>query len=249
MPRTRSSRITNATPPPTRRRYSNVWRSVPGPRGGRARLVVLPGLSARSSKKDTERSSQPSQRGRLWGGSITLRAGVIRSSRPPGQGGSHPLGPNTGSDVERPPTTEELRTARLDDGRPPAMEADSGRRFGAPRGDRHRLVLDRYRLERRLGAGGFGVVWLAFDEKLEREVAVKVVEREGDGPVPERTVREARVAARLNHPGIVALYELGEDEDAVYQVPELVPGRTLAELTHAGAISDRDVARIRAALC
>ena len=138
---------------------------------------------------------------------------------------------------------------RLDDSRTPAVEADPGRRFGSSRGDRHRLILDRYRLERRLGAGGFGVVWLAFDEKLEREVAVKVVEREGDGPVPERTVREARVAARLNHPGIVALYELGEDEDAVYLVSELVHGRTLGELAHAGALSDRDVARIGAALC
>src|SRR5204862_7327383 len=83
------------------------------------------------------------------------------------------------------------------------------------------LVLDRYRLERRIGAGGFGVVWLAFDEKLEREVAVKVVPRERDDP-PEnsRAEREARVAARLNHPGIVALYELGADEDAVYLVSE-----------------------------
>jgi hypothetical protein len=111
------------------------------------------------------------------------------------------------------------------------------------------LVLGRYRLERRIGAGGFGVVWLAFDEKLEREVAVKVVAREGDDPVSERAEREARVAARLNHPGIVALYELGADDDAVYLVSELVPGRTLAELTRAGAVSDRDVARIGSALC
>ena len=111
------------------------------------------------------------------------------------------------------------------------------------------LVLDRYRLERRIGAGGFGVVWLAFDEKLEREVAVKVVQFEGNDPVSERAVREARVAARLNHPGIVALYELGADDEAVYLVSELVPGRTLAELTRAGAVSDRDVARIGAALC
>src|SRR5207302_4692910 len=112
-----------------------------------------------------------------------------------------------------------------------------------------RLVLDRYRLERRLGAGGFGVVWLAFDEKLEREVAVKVIQREGDEPVPVRAAREARVAARLNHPGIVSLYELGEDEDAMYLVSELVPGRTLAELIRAGAVSDADVARIGVALC
>src|SRR5207247_2805272 len=128
-------------------------------------------------------------------------------------------------DMERPSTTQELsqesRTARLDRSRTAPTRRFGPREGGAPR----ELVLDRYRLERRLGAGGFGVVWLAFDEKLEREVAVKVVEREGDGPVPERTVREARVAARLNHPGIVALYELGEDQDAVYLVSELVHGR------------------------
>ena len=102
-------------------------------------------------------------------------------------------------------------------------------------------------MERRLGAGGFGVVWLAWDEKLEREVAVKVIPRErGAG---ERVEREARAAARLNHPGIVAIYELASDEHDVYLVSELVRGRTLAELTRAGAISDRDVARIGAALC
>jgi hypothetical protein len=102
-------------------------------------------------------------------------------------------------------------------------------------------------MERRLGAGGFGVVWLAWDEKLEREVAVKVIPREqGAG---ERVEREARAAARLNHPGIVAIYELASDEDDVYLVSELVRGRTLAELTQAGALSDRDVARIGAALC
>jgi eukaryotic-like serine/threonine-protein kinase len=110
-----------------------------------------------------------------------------------------------------------------------------------------RLILGRYRMERRLGAGGFGVVWLAWDEKLEREVAVKVIPREhGAG---ERVEREARAAARLNHPGIVAIYELASDENDVYLVSELVRGRTLAELRQAGAVSDRDVARIGIALC
>jgi hypothetical protein len=110
-----------------------------------------------------------------------------------------------------------------------------------------RLVLGRYRLERRLGAGGFGVVWLAWDEKLEREVAVKAIPLEGDGG--ERVAREARAAARLNHPGIVGIYELASDEHDVYLVSELVRGRTLAELLHARALSDRDVARIGMALC
>jgi hypothetical protein len=108
------------------------------------------------------------------------------------------------------------------------------------------LLLDRYRLETRLGSGGFGVVWSAWDEKLEREVAVKVLHREGGDA---RIVREARAAARLNHPGIVGLYELASDDDDLYLVSELVRGRTLAELEKARALSDRDVARIGVALC
>jgi len=111
------------------------------------------------------------------------------------------------------------------------------------------LVLDRYRLERRLGAGGFGVVWLAYDVRLEREVALKVVAHDSGTRAPIRAEREALVAARFNHPGIVALYEFGSDDEAVYIVSELVRGRTLAELEHECALSDRDVARIGVALC
>jgi hypothetical protein len=111
------------------------------------------------------------------------------------------------------------------------------------------FVLGRYLLQRRLGAGGYGTVWLGWDEKLEREVAVKVIPREdADGPAPMRAEREARAAARLNHPGIVSLYELGGD-DALYLVSELVRGRTYAELLRGNALSDRDVARIGSALC
>jgi serine/threonine protein kinase len=156
--------------------------------------------------------------------------------------------------VERPVTTHELGppedpTARLD-GEFEVHRDDTERLSGdTPRTPGGRLVLGRYRLERKLGAGGFGVVWLAFDEKLEREVAVKIIQADGDDPVLHRAAREARVAARLNHPGIVSLYELGEDDDAVYLVSELVPGRTMAELTRAGALSDRDVARIGVAMC
>ena len=115
-----------------------------------------------------------------------------------------------------------------------------------PSGPGPRIVLSRYRLEQRLGAGGFGVVWHAWDERLEREVAVKVIPRErGAG---ERVEREALASARLNHPAIVGIYELAQDEHDVYLVSELVRGRTLADLLRAGAISDRDVARIGADL-
>ncbi|MBW3653541.1 MAG: serine/threonine protein kinase, partial [Actinobacteria bacterium] len=109
------------------------------------------------------------------------------------------------------------------------------------------LVLGRYRLGARLGAGGMGVVYRARDERLERDVAVKriAVEHDPDG----RGEREALAAARLSHAGIVRLYESGRDEDAVYLVSELVDGPTLAELLRAGALSDRDVLLLGATLC
>src|SRR3954449_13085528 len=109
------------------------------------------------------------------------------------------------------------------------------------------LVLGRYRLGRPLGSGGFGTVYAARDERLRRDVAIKVIPRADTDD--DRAEREARVAARLNHPNVVALYEFGFDERNVYLVSELVDGRTLAELIADDALSDRDIARIGAALC
>src|SRR4051812_41426421 len=111
----------------------------------------------------------------------------------------------------------------------------------------HDLVLGRYRLTVKLGSGGFGTVFAARDERLRRDVAVKVIARADTDD--NRAGREARVAARLNHPNVVALYELGFDDDNVYLVSELVDGRTLADLIAEEALSDRDIARIGAALC
>ncbi|MEJ7796987.1 MAG: serine/threonine-protein kinase [Solirubrobacteraceae bacterium] len=114
----------------------------------------------------------------------------------------------------------------------------------APAGE---LILDRYRLVRRIGAGGMGVVYLALDEHLQREVAVKriAIEFDPDG----RGEREAIAAARLSHSGIVSLYESGRDEQAVYLVSELVRGRTLAQLIGSGELSDRDVVKVGVTLC
>ena len=108
-------------------------------------------------------------------------------------------------------------------------------------------MLGRYHLHRRLGSGGFGTVWLASDERLEREVAVKILPRERI--VGGRFEREARAAARLAHPGIVTLYEASVDDDGAYLVSELVRGTTLDALLEAGRLSDQDIVAIGIALC
>ena len=109
------------------------------------------------------------------------------------------------------------------------------------------LVLQRYRLVRRLGSGGFGTVWLAHDERLDRQVAVKILARER--VIGGRFEREARAAARLAHPGIVTLYEAAVDDEGAYLVSELVHGSTLEELLTGGQLSDRDVLQVAVALC
>jgi eukaryotic-like serine/threonine-protein kinase len=109
------------------------------------------------------------------------------------------------------------------------------------------VVLNRYRLHKRLGTGGFATVWLARDERLERDVAVKVLPRER--VAGGRFEREARAAARLSHPAIVTLYEAAVDDDGAYLVSELIRGTTLAHLLQAGSLSDCDVAEIGIAVC
>ena len=104
------------------------------------------------------------------------------------------------------------------------------------------LALGRYRLGPRIGAGGFGTVYEARDERLGRSVAVKAIP--SDGRADERAKREAHAVARLDHPGIVSVFDAGEEDGSRFLVSELVVGATLAQLESAGAVSDRDVLRI-----
>jgi hypothetical protein len=125
--------------------------------------------------------------------------------------------------------------------RPRARDA-----WGEPRAEA--LVLGRYRLRERLGAGGFGVVWRAHDEVLRREVAVKRIPL-APGEDGERATREALASARLSHPAIVALYEACPAEDAFYLISELVDGDTLAQLIAEDELADSQVLQIGVALC
>ncbi len=109
------------------------------------------------------------------------------------------------------------------------------------------LVLNRFLIERRIGSGGFGVVYEAWDGRLERAVAVKAIESPGEAG--SRVLREAQAAARLNHPGIVTLYELGEEDGNALLVTELVEGDTLARLAREGELSDHEIGEIGADLC
>ncbi len=128
-----------------------------------------------------------------------------------------------------------------------ASAAASGRPTARLPADEAPVVLDRYRLRRRLGSGAFGTVWAARDERLERDVAVKILPRERI--IGGRFEREARAAARLGHPAIVTLYEAAVDDEGAYLVSELVNGATLAAALSQGALSDHRIAQVGIVLC
>ena len=95
-----------------------------------------------------------------------------------------------------------------------------------------------YRLLRRLGVGGMGEVFLAWDPRLERQVAIKRI-RAGTGDDPdrqERFRREARVTAGLNHPAVVQVFDVITEGDADHLVMEYVPGESLRQILEKGPL-------------
>ena len=101
----------------------------------------------------------------------------------------------------------------------------------------------RYRIERKLGAGGAGEVFLALDVELERLVALKILfaEFSGNPDHVRRFVQEARAASALNHPNILTIYETGQIEDVRFIAAEYVAGETLRERIRRSQINSDEI--------
>ena len=92
------------------------------------------------------------------------------------------------------------------------------------------FMIDRFVVEDELGVGGMGRVYLAYDPSLDRRVAVKLVRElpfSDRAKARTRMAREARAMAKLRHPNVVAVHEVGMHDDGVFIVMEYVPGGTL----------------------
>ncbi len=106
-------------------------------------------------------------------------------------------------------------------------------------------MLGHYKIEAQLGAGGMGVVYRAYDTRLERAVAVKLMNElfRSDDTGTARVFREARSASALNHPNICTVHEVGEAEEHLYIVMEFIEGKPLNKLIPAGGMPLEAVTR------
>ncbi|MET7455842.1 serine/threonine-protein kinase [Streptomyces sp. NPDC005574] len=118
-------------------------------------------------------------------------------------------------------------------------------------GDSARVIAGRYRLEKRLGRGGMGVVWRATDQLLGRQVAVKEIplddtlSEEEARRQRDRTLREARAVAQLRHPHIIVVHDVVEHDERPYIVMDLIGGGSLADRISArGPVGVAEAARI-----
>ncbi len=95
----------------------------------------------------------------------------------------------------------------------------------------------RYKIERKLGEGGMGVVYAARDEQLARMVAIKTIREGGEPRARERLQREARLAASVNHPNVCQVFEAGEEGGELFIAMELLEGDSLAARIAAGPVA------------
>jgi serine/threonine protein kinase len=120
-----------------------------------------------------------------------------------------------------------------------------------PLADTGRLIAGRYRLQAPIGRGAMGIVWRARDQLLDRDVAVKEVKiaetlsDEERAHAYQRTLREAKTAARLSHPAVVTVYDVAEDQGRPWIVMQLVNAQSLDQvLASSGPLSPRRVAEV-----
>ncbi|MEU7767149.1 serine/threonine-protein kinase [Nocardia sp. NPDC049190] len=125
------------------------------------------------------------------------------------------------------------------------------RRFGVGAIDTGQLIAEHYRLVERIGSGGTGVVWRAVDERLQRSVAVKQIHIQPSLPeaerdvVRQRAIREARNAARFQHPNAIVVFDITEHEGDPCLVMEYLKSKSLAAVIAAqGTLPLTQVARI-----
>src|SRR5947209_10363888 len=110
-----------------------------------------------------------------------------------------------------------------------------------------RVLQGRYKIEEPLGVGGSSQVYLARDQALNRDVALKVLDpaAAADGNLRRMFVKEARALAQLSHPNIVAVYDVGEVDGAPFIVMEHLPGGSLKQrIERGGALRAGDAVRI-----
>ncbi|MFF7024441.1 serine/threonine-protein kinase [Streptomyces klenkii] len=160
-------------------------------------------------------------------------------NRPGSAGGPTRSGEPTSYDLQ--PPNRAVATAPAPAPSPYAAPADpgAGRRIG-----------NRYRLISRLGHGGMGTVWKAHDEVVDRDVAVKEPRVPDHLPasvrenVHQRMQREARAAARVSHPSVVAVHDVVVEDGRPWIVMELVRGHSLGDRLGDGTLDPREAARI-----
>nr|HEX4316620.1 serine/threonine-protein kinase [Kofleriaceae bacterium] len=120
----------------------------------------------------------------------------------------------------------------------------AGRVRAAPR-----QTIGRFEIRRTLGEGGMGIVYDGYDARLDRPVAIKLVRLAGDGGTQGRArlMREAQAMAKVAHPNVVPIYEVGEHDDQVFVAMELVDGEPLSAWQRRAARSWRDTLAIHVA--
>ena len=113
------------------------------------------------------------------------------------------------------------------------------------------LMSGRYRLEAVLGRGGMATVWRGVDERLGRPIAVKLLDRAdtADPAMLQRFDREANTAGGLTHPNIVAVYDVGTDNDVPYMVMELIDGTSVAALLAGGPLPVHQAVEVARQVC